>query len=116
MKIAGLEINMEKGQLCRQDINYLGYKINIEGIEMEPERVKVIQEFLRPRNLKNLRGLLGMVNYFKRLVPDLSNIELPLIELLRKNIRWQWNQEREDALKKVKASFFTTTESISSKQ
>lgn len=83
---AGLKINLKKCQFFKQDVTFLGFKINKEGVEMDEERVKIIQEYKRPNNLKTLRGFLGLIYYFRELVPSISEKEIPLIKLLKKGI------------------------------
>lgn len=102
---AGLKLNNEKCEFYKQEVTYLGYKINQNMIQLDPQRIEIIKEYVRPKNLKTLRGFLGMLNYYKRLIPDLSNKEVPLIELLKKNVKWEWNVQREEAFQDIKAQF-----------
>lgn len=101
----GLKINIKKCQFIKTEVTYLGYLINKTGIQMDPERVQIIKNYKRPYNLKTLRGFLGTLNYFKKLIPNLSELELPLIELLKKGVKWKWNEDRERAFIKIKDKF-----------
>lgn len=102
---AGLKLNLNKCEFYKPEVLYLGYKIDKEGIGMDSERIKIIKEYKRPTNLKTLRGFLGVLHYFKRLVPNLTEKEIPLIELLRKNTKWIWTYEREKAFQQIKEEF-----------
>lgn len=102
---AGLKLNFKKCQFFKKEVIYLGFKIDRTGITMDPDRVKLIEEYKRPTNLKTLRGFLGTLNYFKRMIPNLSEMEIPLISLLKKNVRWKWDKEKEDAFNKIKSEF-----------
>lgn len=102
---AGLKLNLEKCEFFRTYVRYLGYKIKQEGISIGEERVKEIKDYPRPTNLKTLRGLLGILNYYKKFIPNLSELELPLIELLRKNFKWEWDERRENAFQTIKKTF-----------
>lgn len=83
--IAGLKINIKKCIfLIVIVIVFLGFKINSEGVQMDKERIKVIQEYKKPQNLKTIRGFLGLINYFRKLMPNISEKELPLIKLKKK--------------------------------
>lgn len=102
---AGLKVNIKKCQFFKEQVIYLGYQISQMCIDLDPERIKIIQNYNRPNSLKTLRGFLGMLNYFKRLIPDLSLKEIPLIELLKKNVKWKWTPEREQAFQDIKLEF-----------
>ncbi|GBO15631.1 hypothetical protein AVEN_246114-1 [Araneus ventricosus] len=43
-----------------------------------------------------------MVTYYSRFIPDVSTITYPLRKLLRKNQKFYWNKEREQAFLKLK--------------
>lgn len=102
---AGLKLNIEKCQFYQNSVQYLGYKIGQNGISIEEERLNEIKDYPRPKNLKMLRGFLGVLNYYKKFIPHLSELEVPLIELLRKDVKWNWEERREIAFQKLKESF-----------
>lgn len=102
---AGLKLNIEKCEFYQSSVKYLGYKIGQEGISIGAERIQEIKEYPRPKNLKTLRGFLGVLNYYKKFIPKLSELEVPLIELLRKNIKWEWDDRRETAFQTLKQNF-----------
>lgn len=102
---AGLKINVNKCNFFKEQTKFLGFQIQTAKISMDPERIQVINEYPRPINLKTLRGFLGMVRYFQRLIPDLSQLEIPLVELLKKNCRWKWDKKQENAFQNIKQVF-----------
>lgn len=102
---AGLKINLDKCQFYQKEVLFLGYKLTRNGIEMDEGRIQSIMDYKRPSNLRTLRGFLGLVNYFKRIIPDISQKTLTFMELLRKGVRWNWNQEREKAFIELKNIF-----------
>lgn len=102
---AGLKINLKKCHFYQEQVVFLGYVIDRIGIHMDPERVRAIMEYTRPKNLKMLRRFIGIINYFKRLVPDLSEKLYPLMSLLKKSQKWNWNSEKEEAFNAIKQQF-----------
>ncbi|GBM00373.1 Transposon Tf2-9 polyprotein [Araneus ventricosus] len=56
----------------------------------------------QPRNVQELRQFLGMVTYYSRFIPDVSTITHPLRKLLRKNQKFYWNKECQQAFLKLK--------------
>lgn len=102
---AGLKLNLDKCQFFQSRIEYLGYIINDKGIDINQNRLEEIRNYPRPKNLRTLRGFLGILNYYKRFIPNLSNKQVPLIELLRKGTRWKWDTNREIAFQDLRTSF-----------
>lgn len=102
---SGLKLNVGKCEFYKTSVKYLGYLINQQGISIGKDRIKEIKEYPAPKNLKMLRGFLGILNYYKKFVPRLSELEVPLIELLRKDTKWEWNSRREVAFNKLKINF-----------
>ncbi|GBM03698.1 Retrovirus-related Pol polyprotein from transposon 17.6 [Araneus ventricosus] len=55
----------------------------------------------QPRSVQELRQFLGMVTYYSRFIPDVSTITYPLRKLLRKNQKFYWNKECQQAFLKL---------------
>src|SRR5699024_1088189 len=52
--------------------------------------------------LRTLRQFLGLVSWYRRYIPCFSKISAPLTRLLRKNQRWKWTAEQEEAFQALK--------------
>ena len=46
-----------------------------------------------PKDADHLRSFLGMCSFYKKFVPDYSNLVAPLFELLHKNSKFIWSEE-----------------------
>ncbi|GBN50918.1 Transposon Tf2-9 polyprotein [Araneus ventricosus] len=66
----------------------------------------------QPRNVQELRQFLGMVTYYSRFIPDVSTITYPLRKLLRKNQKFYWNKECQQAFLKLKEEISSESNSI----
>ncbi len=49
------------------------------------------------QNITQLKAYLGLLSYYSRFLPHLPTTLAPLYKLLRKNQKWQWNQQKEKA-------------------
>ena len=72
-------------------VNFLGHVISAEGIEVDPDRVRSIQEWCPPKNVKQLRSFLGVAGYCRKFVENFSKIAKPMTELLCKGKRYIWS-------------------------
>ena len=67
---------------------YLGHRITAEGIQPSPDKVKAVQEAPTPQDVSQLKSFIGLVNYYGKFLPDLSNLLAPLYRLLQKDTKW----------------------------
>lgn len=101
----GLKLNLEKCEFCKGEVKFLGFNINKEGVVMDKGRLKDIQEYPVPKNLRTLRGFLGILNYYRRFIPNLANKVEVLQGLLKKGIKWKWEERHDKAFNRVKDEF-----------
>ena len=99
---AGLRLNKEKCFFLRPSVEYLGHIIDSQGLHPTTEKVKAIQDALKPRNVAELRSFLGIINYYSRFLPNVSSKLAPLYNLLCKNTRWSWTAKQDSAFQVAK--------------
>ena len=74
-------LNREKCVVGLNKIEYLGHILSAKGVSPTKAKVQAIQEADRPTDVKSLRAFLGMLNYYGRFIPNISNTLAPLYEL-----------------------------------
>jgi hypothetical protein len=65
------------------ELRYLGYKILAAGVLPLPSHVSAIQDFPCPTIIKELKPLLGMVNFYRRFLASIARTLQPLTDELR---------------------------------
>jgi hypothetical protein len=60
----GISLNPKKYLFSREEGKLLGYIVSLEGINIDPKRVKAIQKIYIPRNKKSIRFFIGKINFF----------------------------------------------------
>ena len=105
MKENNLTINLEKSYFFRSEVKFLGHILTSTGIKPDPEKIETIQNFSRPRNLKELRGFLGLINFYTKFSKNHAAKIVPLLELLKKGVKWTWNEHLERAFNEIKLLF-----------
>ena len=80
----------------------LGFIVSQRGIEVNPEKIKAIQNIERPTCLKDIQRLTGSVTAVSRFISQLGDKALPLYKLLKKSDNFVWTKEAEAALAQLK--------------
>ena len=90
LRVANIKMNPKKSSFFKQRVEYLGHVVTPEGIIPNPDKVRVVQEFPTPTNLKELRSFLGLAYYYRRFVRGFSNIANPWNAFTKKNVPSVW--------------------------
>jgi len=104
---ARLRVNAPKCGFALHEIEYLGYLLTREGIKPQPEKVSAILAILPPKNVKELRSFLGVVQYYRDIWRRRSHLVSPLTDLVAecgksktkkvKPKKWYWTAEHQQA-------------------
>lgn len=78
-----LTINLNKCQLAKPSVTYLGYVIDKNGFRPPQDKIQAIANFKRPELVKDLRRFLGMVNHYRRCIPNAAQLQAPLCDFLK---------------------------------
>ena len=89
LKDIGATINQKKCEFFADEIEYVGFIIDKNGLRTNPKKVKAISEIPIPTCVKQLQSFLGCINYYSRFIPNLEEIAKPLYRLIEK--RWIGN-------------------------
>jgi hypothetical protein len=77
-----LVINAEKYVFGVPSIDFLGYRADVAGITPLPQHVCAVVEFPQPSTVKELQTFLGMLNFYRHLLPSIADILHPLTDSL----------------------------------
>lgn len=100
-RYANLTISAEKSRFCYQRLKYLGVILDENGINLDKSRIEAVANFPIPKNTKDIQRLMGMAGWYRRFIRNFSEITAPISELLKKNIKFEWNVEREKAFNQI---------------
>ena len=95
-------LKQEKCAFLLDSVEYLGHNISAEGLRPTQEKVRVITGAPAPEYVSQLRAFLGLINYYRKFLPQLSNTPAPLYRLLEKQTKWSWGTPQEDAFRAAK--------------
>ena len=101
-RTAGLKLKPSKCHFGQKQVNYLGHVITRDGIQPDPEKIKVVQEYPVPRTVKDVRAFMGLTNYYRKFVKDFAHIASPLHDLTKKGAAFLWTEECQTAFETLK--------------
>ena len=105
---AGLRLRPEKCSFAQTSVEYLGHTLSLDGVRPNDNKVKAVKEFKRPTCCKEVKSFLGLVNFYRRHLPNLAAITRPLTALTRKDketgttVPFVWDEPCELAFQEVK--------------
>ncbi|BHF74562.1 hypothetical protein SprV_0501764800 [Sparganum proliferum] len=78
----GVVINPSKCVLGVPSLEFLGHQVDSEGLRPLPSKVDAVRNFPPPTSKRQLQRFLGMVNFYRRFLPNCADLMLPLTNLL----------------------------------
>jgi hypothetical protein len=84
-----------------KEVEYLGHIISHDGVKAYYRNIKSMMDWPIPKALKNLRGCLGLIGYYRKFVQNYIIIETPLTALTKKDA-FSWTLEANQAFEQLK--------------
>ena len=98
-----LQLNKEKCHFRCTSIPFFGEVISREGVQPDPQKIKVLTDMLAPKNKKELQAFLGIINYHGKFSPGTADICNPLHKLTSSKVTWTWNASYQALFYKAKS-------------
>ena len=102
-----LYAKFSKCDFFKDKIQYLGHVVTKEGIFVDPEKIKAIEEWPVPKYVTDVRSFMGITSYYRRFIEGFSRIAIPITSLQKKGKKFEWIQKCEDSFKKTKTLLTT---------
>ena len=81
---------------------YVGHLLTAEGLKIDPQKVKAIDEMPEPKTKEDVKRLLDFVQSLNRYLPGLSKVDAPLRELEKSDVFFHWDRPQIESFKKIK--------------
>lgn len=85
----------------------LGHIVSKNGIEVDMDKVRAILALIPPGNVREVRGFLGCVGYYRRFINNYAKLAMALTELLKKETDFIWTELRQEAFETLKRMLST---------
>ena len=82
---ANLQLHPGKCAIVQPKVKYLGFELSDKGVSATADKVEAIKGYRTPKNARDVRAFIGLVSFYRRLVPNFAEIAKRLTALTRKN-------------------------------
>ena len=93
---------LSKCDFWLKEVSFLGHIVYAEGIRVDPIKIKAIVNWKPPRNVTEVRSFLGLAGYYRRFVQGFSVIASSLTRLLRKGVKFEWDDKCQSSFERLK--------------
>ncbi|KAL5546822.1 hypothetical protein UlMin_006509 [Ulmus minor] len=97
----------KKCEFWLNQVAFLGHVISKDGVAVDPSKVEAVENWKPPSNASEVRSFLGLAGYYRRFVEGFSRIAMPLTNLTRKNVKFEWNDACNDSFLELKKRLIT---------
>jgi len=106
---AGLYAKAEKCKFHSKSVEYLEYILSLSSLIMSNDKIKVIQDWLEPKKVKDIQFILGFVNFYHWFIFNNFDIVILLTCLTQKDIPWEFDFFYCNAFNSLKKTFISTS-------
>ena len=100
-----ITLKIDKSKFITQRLPFLGYILSETGITPSPEKVEAIQNFPKPRNVRQLQSFLGICNYYRKFQQNYSELTAKFQHILSSKNRWKWGKPEDNNFQLIKTKF-----------
>jgi hypothetical protein len=101
-------VKLCKCEFGKTALVYLGHIVGGGQLKIDPSKIDVIVKWPEPKSLTEVRSFLGVVQYWRRFIPNFSFIEVPLHALTSVKNTFQWEGKQQNVFKILKEKISTT--------
>ena len=100
---ANLRVKTKKCHLFQKSIQFLGHVVSGDGIRPTQAKMVEVRRWPTPQNVGQVRAFLGLAGYYRRMIPKFAEIADPLHLMLKKDAKFHWSLQCEQAFQTLKA-------------
>jgi len=98
-----LYANIDKCTFCVDSVVFLGFVVNKNGVHVDHEKIKAIQEWPIPKSVGDIRSFHRLSSFYRKFIPNFSTFASPLNELVKKDMPFVWGKKQQAAFDEIKA-------------
>lgn len=98
----GLKFNKEKCRIRQKEVLYVGYFFIVEGLKIDFQKIKVIQEMLEFESKEDVKRFFGFIQFLSRYLFGLFIVDVFLREFEKLDVLFYWDYSQKESFKKIK--------------
>lgn len=102
LKKHNFQVKISKCHLYTSQFEFLGFIVSDGHIKPNPNKITAILQLSEPKTRKKLRMFLGMVNYYRKFVPNFSKLTKPLNKQTSMKTLYNFDDECREAFNEIK--------------
>src|SRR5205814_10394427 len=99
---SGMTISGRKSAIAMPGITIVGMVCDFNGRHPEQKKVQKIINWPTPQSVKEARGFIGLVVYYRIFITGFATIAAPIFSLFRKGARFNWTADCQLAMDELK--------------
>ena len=86
---------LSKCDFAKDQVEYLGHVVSVQGVHPDPRKVSIIKDWPRPKSVHDLQNFLGMVNFYRWFIEKFVHVAQPLTDLLLHERLFDWDDKEQ---------------------
>src|SRR6266542_1413449 len=102
LREANLVIKLKKCKFGQRKIKFLGHTIRTDRLRTDSKNIKKIINCPVLIEIIGVRKFIGLCNYYRKFIKDLSKLSKSLRQLLKKDVKFLWRPKEQETFEKLK--------------
>ena len=98
-------VSPKKCEFFKEEMDFLGLLIGKNGIKVNPKKVEILRTWPKPSSITDLSSFLGLLQFFRRFIPNFCEVAAPLTDLTKKDQGLhKWDTRCDEAFESLKTA------------
>ncbi|WZY93867.1 hypothetical protein YC2023_066196 [Brassica napus] len=84
---------LSKCSFWQKSIGFLGHIVSDQGVLVDPEKIRAIKDWPRPRSATEVRSFVGLAGYYRKFVKGFTSLAQRMTRLTGKDVKSTWSKE-----------------------
>ena len=103
LRLHNLKLSPNKTRVAAARVDFLGHVISQDRVRPNDDKIAALARMPMPRDIKQLRSLLGGLSYYRKFLPNMAKRVRPIATLFKKRVTFSFTQPMEEAVRTLLA-------------